>query len=323
MSDTLKKLAPLVRQVNEVMAELIARDEEAASRIGSYSFEGGGKRLRPLLFCLLTEALGEELSRKKLEMASAFEFLHMATLIHDDIVDLAETRRGRTAAHLVFGVPEAVLGGDYLLAKSSLLGADTANMECITIMAGIVSALSLGELTQLSCRRQVELPESDYFKIIYRKTAILMEGAVKCAAVLAGASQELIKASAAFGQAFGLAFQIIDDILDYQGDEAAFGKPVGHDLEEGKITLPFIRAREAAVGDARGRLCELAGRNPLERAEREEVIRMVIASGGVESARLKAEELSREAVKALDVFPPSAAKEILRSLAAEAVSRNF
>jgi len=303
------------------MAGLLARDEEAVARVSGYSFEGGGKRLRPLLFCLVTEALGVELTTERLETAVSFELLHMATLLHDDIVDLAVLRRGREAAHLVFGVPEAILAGDYLLAKASLLASRTGNIECVKIMSKVVGALSLGELVQLGARRQVDLSEEDYFKIIYRKTAILMEGAARTAAVLAGSRGPELEAAVVYGRQFGLAFQIMDDILDYQGDQATFGKPVGHDLDEGKITLPFIRAREALSDDRRERLCELAGSEHLTAQDHEEIRELVNRGGGVISARIKADELAHEALFALDRLPPTPARDHLKTLARDSAAR--
>lgn len=315
-------LAPLIKRVNEVMLELIHRDEAVVARVSGYSFEGGGKRLRPLMFCLVSEALGRPLDQKTMETSTAFEFLHMATLLHDDIIDAAELRRGRAAAHIAFGVPEVILAGDYLLAKAAILGAETENFSCVRIMSEVVSSLSLGELVQLEARRKVVLAEDDYFKIIYRKTAALMEGATKTAAILAGADETVVKAATRYGRQFGLAFQIVDDILDYQGDEAAFGKPVGHDLDEGKITLPFIRARESLSDDKRERLAELAEHEDISLAEHEEIAALVREGHGVESSRFKADELIHEAVAALELFPPSPARDWLEALALYTVSRN-
>lgn len=311
----------LVKIINETMTRLIERDEEVVARVSGYSFEGGGKRLRPLLFCLMTEALGAELTPARLEAATAFEFLHMATLLHDDIVDEATMRRGRPAAHLTFGVPETILAGDYLLAKAALIGAETGDMDCVKIMSSVVRSLSLGELVQLGARRQVELSEEDYFKIIYRKTAALMEGATRSAAVLAGAQGPILEAAAAYGRQFGLAFQIMDDILDYQSDQKTFGKPVGHDLDEGKITLPFIRAREALSDDKRNRLCDLAGHEQLSSQDHEEIRELVTEGGGVNSARVKADELAHEALSALNLLPPGPARDHLKTQALNSTSR--
>ena len=280
MTEFMHLLAPLIDRINQALTEQIARDAAVVARIGAYNFQGGGKRLRPLIFCLISEALGRALTPEAVAASTAFEFLHMATLLHDDIVDQAEVRRGRTAAHLVFGVPETVLAGDYLLAKAARLGADTENLGCVKTLSKMVSALALGELNQIGARRRADLTEAEYFKIIYRKTAVLMEGAAQCAALLAGADEETAAAARLYGRQVGLAFQIVDDILDYQGDPAALGKPIGRDLDEGKITLPFIRAREALAGPRRERLLELAGLDRLNANDHREIAGLLAEGQG-------------------------------------------
>lgn len=321
MADIPATFKALIDRVNETMLRLIAEDEPAVGLVEDYSFQGGGKRLRPLIFCLVTEALGRELGEASLEMSAAFEFLHMASLLHDDIVDLAELRRGRAAAHLAFGVPETVLAGDYLLAKAAGLGAASGNIDCVKIMCRLVRELSLGELSQLAARRQSELMEDMYFRIIYRKTAVLMEGTARSAALLAGASERRQRAAAEFARLFGLAFQIVDDILDYKGDAESFGKPVGHDLDEGKITLPFIVARDNLDQARRLRLCQLASLERRGQPERLEIRALVEAGGGLRLAEAKAEDLSNQALNRLEELPPGPAVEALMELTEAALGR--
>ncbi|MDL2259475.1 polyprenyl synthetase family protein [Deltaproteobacteria bacterium OttesenSCG-928-K17] len=327
MADIMTSLTPLIERINSVMLELISRDEEVVARISGYGFEGGGKRLRPVMFCLITEALGRPLNQLALETSCSFEFLHLATLLHDDIVDLAEVRRGRMAAHLAFGVPGTVLAGDYLLAKAAGLGAMTGNIDCVKVMSEAARILSLGELVQLGARRRADLPEEEYFQIIYRKTAVLMEGACRTAAILAGADEGTLQAAVDYGRKFGLAFQIVDDVLDYRGDEATFGKPVGHDLEEGKITLPFILAREALAAEPltgkAERLMELAGAETVDDQARAEIIALVQEGGGIKAALRRAGDLANEAAAALSALAPSAALEKLQALAAFTVDRQW
>ncbi|GHV57855.1 octaprenyl-diphosphate synthase [Deltaproteobacteria bacterium] len=321
MTEIMNSLAPLTDRINQALTEQIARDAAAVARIGGYIFEGGGKRLRPLIFCLISEALGRPLTPEVITTSTAFEFLHMATLLHDDIVDLAEVRRGRAAAHLAFGVQETVLAGDYLLSKAARLGAATNNLACMKILSGMVGTLALGELAQLDARRRVELDEAEYFRIIYRKTAVLMAGAAQSAALLAEAGDEVVAEARRYGRQIGLAFQIMDDILDYQGDPGDLGKPAGHDLDEGKITLPFIRAREALGEPRRGRLLGLAERGRLSREDHRAIADLVAESQGVAAARRQAEELAREAGLALAGWPPSPARDRLEALAAYITAR--
>jgi octaprenyl-diphosphate synthase len=317
-------LAPLADRVNRTLEHLISRDAAVVARISGYSLQGGGKRLRPLIFCLVSSALGREITPEVLTTSAAFELLHLASLLHDDIVDAAEVRRGRAAAHLAFGVPETVLAGDYLMAKASRLGADTENMACVRIMSGLVKTMALGELAQLGARRRTALGAAEYFRIIYRKTAVLLEGAAKCAAVLAGAGPSATAAAGRYGRKLGLAFQIIDDLLDYQGDEAALGKPAGHDLDEGKITLPFILAREALPPARRERLENLAGPETgrLSRENFQEISALVAEGRGLAEARLKAETLAAQAARVLSAWPSSPAREHLAALAAYVTARS-
>jgi len=326
MTDILTSLAPLADRINQTLAELIARDEGVVARISGYNFQGGGKRLRPLVFCLVSAALGRALTQKVLATSAAFEFLHQATLLHDDIVDQSTVRRGRPAAHLAFGVPQTILAGDYLLSKASRLGAETENLASIRLLARMVGTMSLGELAQLDARRQVDLGPAEYFRIIYRKTAVLLEAAARSAAVLAEAAPLAQSAAGRFGRKLGLAFQIIDDLLDYQGDEAVLGKPVGRDLDEGKITLPFILAREALPPDRRDRLCRLAGPDAaaggrLSPEAFQEIAGLVAEGGGLEAARQQAEYLAERAVEALAAWPPSPARDQLTALAAYVTTR--
>ncbi len=322
MVGVMQNLASMIEQINQAMTAVLARDEELVARIGTYSFEGGGKRLRPLIFSLVTEALGSPLTSQRLETAVAFEFLHMATLLHDDIIDEAQVRRGRAATHLAFGVPETILAGDYLLANAALLSVAEGNLANSRILAEIVATMSVGEMVQLSVRRKVDLTLDEYLNIIYRKTAALFEGAAHGAAVLAGADVETQAHLKAYGRKLGLAFQIMDDVLDYQSDEATFGKPVGHDLDEGKITLPFIKARESLAAEAKERLEQLAAMEPLGASEKDEIISLVRKGRGVESAVSMAENLIFEAVESLQKLPPSEAKEKLIALASFTVERN-
>ena len=322
MADILTTLGPLTTEINQTMSSLLIQDEELVSQIGLYSFEGGGKRIRPLLFCLTSQALSQTLTPYLLEVGAGFEFLHMATLLHDDVVDAAETRRGRKAAHLAFGTAETVLGGDYFLAKAALLMSCTENIECVRIMSAVVASLSLGELIQLNSRYKGDLTEDKYIQIITRKTAVLMEGATKIAAVLAKGDDAIVRAAANYGSKLGLAFQILDDILDYQSDQETIGKPVGHDLDEGKITLPFIMARENLPPLDRARLEELASKISLSQDMHQEVQALVLKGRGVECSILKASHMVQEAVEALMLFPPSPYRDHLESLAAYMVNRD-
>ncbi len=315
-------LENILYAIKNSMIELIAEDDPLVAEISRYSFDGGGKRLRPLLFCLGSLAVGQKLDKKLLALASSFEFLHMATLLHDDIVDEAETRRGRLAAHLHFGTKEAVLAGDYLLAKAAQIVANCNKPQATSIMAQIVSTLSLGELVQLRSRHKIDLSEKDYFTIIFRKTAALIQGALETAAIMCEAPENYQSALATYGRELGLSFQIMDDILDYETSSLEFGKPVGHDIEEGQITLPFIMARNHLSAPQSRLLSSLMAETETSEKVQREIIDLVKVGGGLELARQKVAESVAKAVLALKPLPESAAKNELIRIAQNSNQRS-
>ena len=315
-------LEDILHNIKNSMIELIAEDDPLVGEISRYSFDSGGKRLRPLLFCLGSLAVGQKLDKKLLALAASFEFLHMATLLHDDIVDEAETRRGRLAAHLHFGTKEAVLAGDYLLAKAAQIVANCNEPRATSIMAQIVSTLSLGELVQLRARHKIDLSEEEYFAIIFRKTAALIQGALETSAIICGAPENYRAALAAYGRELGLSFQIMDDILDYETNSVEFGKPVGHDIEEGQITLPFIMARDHLPGPQSRLLSSLMAETETSEKIQREIVELVKTGCGLELARQKVAEAIEKAVSALGALPESPAKNELIRIAQNSNKRS-
>jgi octaprenyl-diphosphate synthase len=320
--DLLTSLAPLTGRINETMRGILSEDANLLGEAALYNLMGGGKRLRPLIFCLSHAALGGEMDEGVFRLASTFEFLHMASLMHDDIVDQADTRRGRPAAHHIFGIPETVMAADYLLAKASMMALVKRNIDVAMIMSDVVANLSLGELWELKARSRADLSEEDYFGIILKKTAVLLEAVAWAAGVLLDAEEGQISALRDYGRRLGLAFQIMDDILDYRSDAAVLGKPVGQDLGEGRITLPFILARERLGAGDRDALMALGSKNVLTEADKKAVGKLVDKAGGLEKSLEKAKALSEEAVKALTVLPESGERETLARLAFYTVGRD-
>ncbi|MDR0547803.1 MAG: polyprenyl synthetase family protein, partial [Deltaproteobacteria bacterium] len=268
--DYLALLAPLTAQVDQKLKELLSEVDDFPARVGLYGLASGGKRLRPLIFCLTASALGRAIDDQVLTISAAYELLHLASLYHDDIIDVAETRRGRPAAHLAFGLPEALLAADYLIAKSAEVCLLTENLACFEVFIRVVRELTLGELAQLKNQRRVDLPLSDYESIIYRKTGALMEGVGLTAALWLKAENSIVTAIGEFGRSLGLAFQIIDDVLDFEGQPGKLGKPIGQDLDEGRITLPLIIARDRLSPLDRDRLMALESlevKSPADKAE--------------------------------------------------------
>ncbi|MDR1164672.1 MAG: polyprenyl synthetase family protein [Deltaproteobacteria bacterium] len=315
------KLAALASQINGVLESVLGADSELLGEIGFYSFLAGGKRLRPLVFLLVAESLGLEINPQTVKTSAVFEFLHMATLLHDDIVDQADSRRGQMAAHHKFGIPETVLAGDYLLSKAATIAMDSGDIDFLGLLIVSLRELALGELYQLRARRVSRLTLAEYLDIIGRKTAALFRATALAAATLAKADSPAKEAIALYGERYGLSFQILDDILDYESSPEALGKPVLKDLTEGRITIPFILARDALPAPKSQRLAFLGARLSLSPAEKEEVFSLIRAGDGVARAADKALEFARAAREALHALPPSEARETLQELALANVGR--
>ncbi|MBF0233147.1 MAG: polyprenyl synthetase family protein, partial [Desulfamplus sp.] len=223
---------------------------DLVSDIAGHLLFSGGKRLRPLLM-LLSSRLCNYQGDLAVKFSTIFEYLHAATLLHDDVVDEANMRRGKEAAHSRWSVPKVVLTGDFLLARSLSLAAETGIPALISVMAGITEDMSQGEIDQMVQKGRVDLSEEEYLKIIKRKTAVLIQGACRSGAIIAHAGKEKEDALDLYGYHLGMAFQMADDLLDYTGDAASLGKKPGADIREGKLTLPLIHALYAANSDDR------------------------------------------------------------------------
>lgn len=288
-----KLLAPLANQ--EVKARVLALAAPAdqaltdnltshvsfIEEVSNYIIFSGGKRLRPVLFLLASRALGRMAEPRH---AAIFEYLHAATLLHDDVVDSAGLRRGRPAARVKYGNDTVILVGDFLFSKSYSLSVEVADHRFVQALTDCTIHMAEGQVLEVLHTDDLELNHEGYLKVIMAKTAVLLAAACQMGAIYAGASDQVVRAFYDYGMELGIAFQIVDDALDYVGSEHEFGKPVGHDLEEGKITLPFIHARQQAPADLRQRLFDLArqGRQePRVLAEAKEIIRV---QGGVEAA---------------------------------------
>ena len=316
----INRLTPIFGRVDSEIKAQLSSDVPLVSEICQYILLAGGKRVRPTLFVLAAHLCGLE-TGFEYQIAPAFEYLHAATLLHDDVVDAADTRRGRKAAHLVYGNPGVILVGDYLLAKSMGLGAETGRLAFTEVMAGVVAQMAEGEVLQMLHARDPEITEEDYEKVIYRKTGVLIESACYLGAIIADAPGEQAEALKEFGRNIGLAFQIIDDTLDYTGNTSEFGKPVGHDLDEGKVTLPLIRTLARAVPEDRKALAGLIVKTTRTDEEFSQVRRLLDRYQGLSQAMDQASQTVGQAQAALSVFPESSVKRNLVELADYIVSR--
>ncbi len=281
----------------------------------------GGKRLRPLLILLCSRLCGRNDSFI-IKFATIFEFLHTATLLHDDIIDDASVRRGKPVAHKLFGASITVLVGDFLLARALSIASETRNPEIIGLIANVTEQMSQGEIHQLMKKGDTGLTEAEYMEVIHRKTGVLIQGACQAGAMLAGAPEHAVSALGSFGKHTGLVFQIADDVLDYIADTKKLGKKVGADLREGKLTLPVIYALSKA-GSRDKKIMEKIILDPdFSPQDFETLVNLIKDYGGITYATDLARRHLAEAKKSLEIFHDSPEKETLELIAEYALKRS-
>lgn len=314
-------LAPIaddMRRVDGVIRERLRSDIALIGTIGEYIIGGGGKRLRPAVLLLIACALGYR-GTAHTQLAAVIEFIHTATLLHDDVVDESDLRRGRATSNAMFGNAASVLVGDFLYSRSFQMMVDAGSMRVMRILADATNRIAEGEVLQLMNVHDPSVDEARYLMVVERKTATLFEAAARIGAVLAGADPSTEAACARYGASLGTAFQMIDDVLDYSGNADDIGKRLGDDLREGKTTLPLIHALRSSTP---------ADRTLVERAIREgggnfaEIAQIVRASGSLDYARGRAEEESAIAFEALEALPDSEFKQSLLELNRFAMRRD-
>jgi octaprenyl-diphosphate synthase len=305
--------------VDREIRRQLASDVALVSQVGDYIVGAGGKRLRPLLVVLAARAAGATGSAH-IPTAALIEFIHTATLLHDDVVDDSAKRRGRDTANEMFGNPASVLVGDFLYSRAFQMMAALESPAVIRVMADATNTIAAGEVLQLMNSGDPDTTEVRYLEVIYRKTARLFEAGAQIAAIVANAPPEVEAALARYGKHLGIAFQLIDDALDYRGDEVELGKNVGDDLAEGKPTLPLIHALRH--GDsAATRLI----RDAIEQGGTEDqapILAVIESTGGLDYTARLAESEAELALEALAQIPASAYRDALGALARFAVTRN-
>ena len=313
-------MAEDLRRIDQVIVERLASDVVLVNQVAQYIVGGGGKRLRPLSVVLAARACGYA-DDKHVDAAAIIEFIHTATLLHDDVVDSSDRRRGRDTANHVFGNEASVLVGDYLYSRAFQMMVGLGNLRIQEVMANATNTIAEGEVLQLMNAHDPDTTEERYLEVIYRKTAKLFEAGAQVAAILSGASPEVEQAMVAYGRHLGTAFQLVDDSLDYTADGAELGKNVGDDLAEGKPTLPLIYAMAHSSVDDTARLRLAVENGGVE--ELEAVTRAIESAGGLEyTARLARREADL-AIDALSRLPESAYLGSLRALADFAVGRSY
>jgi octaprenyl-diphosphate synthase len=305
-------------EVDKVIAQRLDSGVPLVGEVSRYIISAGGKRLRPALLLLVCGAL-EHRGPQRFNLAAVVEFIHTATLLHDDVVDASTLRRGRATANESFGNPASVLVGDFLYSRAFQMMLDAGQMRIMEILAEATNVIAEGEVLQLMNMHDASLDEAGYLRVIRSKTAKLFEASARLGAVVAGAPAEVERACAEYGQALGTAFQVIDDVLDYDGDAAEMGKNLGDDLREGKATLPLIAAMQRGTADQRALI-----QNAIETggvAELERIVAIVRETGALEVTRDAAAAEARRAINAASQLPVNEYSQGLLQLAAQLLQR--
>jgi octaprenyl-diphosphate synthase len=305
--------------VDGVIRDRLRSDVALVNQIGHYIIGAGGKRIRPRLLLLFARALGFQ-GPERYTLAAVVEFIHTATLLHDDVVDESSMRRGRATANEMFGNAASVLVGDFLYSRAFQMMVSVNRMSVLDVLADATNVIAEGEVLQLMNMHDPDLAVDEYLRVIRFKTAKLFEASARLGAVLAEAPAQVEDHCAAYGRALGTAFQLVDDLLDYDGDSRALGKNVGDDLREGKPTLPLLVAMERATDDDRALIRSAIERGEVERLD--DIVRIVRQTGAVETTRDVARREARAAADCLRVLPPSPEREALLEYAARSVDRS-
>jgi octaprenyl-diphosphate synthase len=305
----------------EISHELAHSPVQLVRDLGGHVALAGGKRLRPILV-LLGAALAGAVEPRAVRLGCIVELLHTATLIHDDVVDQAPLRRGRPSAHARFGVDASVLVGDHFYSRCMALLVRDGDLAVMEALAAAMVSMTEAEVFQLERKRAGELSETGYLRIIRQKTATFMSACCRIGGLAGGLAAAEVEALGTYGERIGIAFQIIDDSLDFAADPARLGKATGHDLREGKRTLPLIATLDRATADERARILETLGRPGLLEADVAEVHRLVKVYDGVGYAVGRALAYAETGVAALERLSPSDAREILSVLAEYVIHRD-
>jgi octaprenyl-diphosphate synthase len=317
-ANPLALIADDMREVDLVIAKRLDSGVPLVGQVSRYIIAAGGKRLRPALLLMACGALGYR-GEQRFNLAAVVEFIHTATLLHDDVVDDSTLRRGNATANETFGNPASVLVGDFLYSRAFQMMVDAQDMRIMQVLADATNVIAEGEVLQLMNMHNAGLDEAGYLQVIRSKTAKLFEASARVGAILAGANAALENACTQYGQALGTAFQVIDDVLDYAGDAAVMGKCLGDDLREGKATLPLIAAMQRGTASERDLI-----RSAIENgtvSQLDNVITIVRRTGALEISRQAAAKEAGRAIEAARSLPAGPHADSLIQLAAQLLDR--
>jgi octaprenyl-diphosphate synthase len=313
-------MATEMSEVDAVIRRRLASEVVLINQISHYIISAGGKRIRPMLLLLFAKALGFTGSQRH-ELAAVVEFIHTATLLHDDVVDESALRRGLDTANALFGNAASVLVGDFLYSRAFQMMVGIDQMRVLDVLAEATNVIAEGEVLQLMNMHDPEIEIPDYLRVIRYKTAKLFEASARLGAVLAGASTPVESACADFGRHLGTAFQLVDDLLDYEGSTTELGKNVGDDLREGKPTLPLLLAMQRGSQAQRETIRHAIEHGEVDRLQ--EIVQIVKDTGAIEGTREAAREEAGRAEACLDALPPSPYREGLLELCVRSIDRSF
>jgi octaprenyl-diphosphate synthase len=312
-------MAPDMRQVDGVIQRRLASDVAMINQIAHYIISAGGKRIRPMLVLLFSKALGFA-GPERFELAATVEFIHTATLLHDDVVDESALRRGRQTANALFGNAASVLVGDFVYSRAFQMMVSVNRMRVLEVLADATNVIAEGEVLQLMNMHDPDLAVEDYLRVIRFKTAKLFEASARLGAVLADADSRVEESCAEYGRALGTAFQLVDDLLDYEGATAQLGKNVGDDLREGKPTLPLLIAMERGSAQERALIRHAIEHGEIARLS--EIVEIVRHTGAISATRDAARAESDKAMRCLDVLDPTEHRQALVDLCVRSVERS-
>lgn len=313
-------IAQDMREVDQVIARRLDSGVPLIGQVSRYIIAAGGKRLRPALLLLTSGALGYR-GEQRFNLAAVVEFIHTATLLHDDVVDDSALRRGNATANETFGNPASVLVGDFLYSRAFQMMVDAQSMRIMHVLADATNVIAEGEVLQLMNMHNAALDEAGYLQVILSKTAKLFEASARVGAILADVSPEMEEACAEYGQALGTAFQVIDDVLDYTGEAAVMGKNLGDDLREGKTTLPLIAAMQRGTASQASLIKTAIETGDVSMLD--QVVNIVKTTGALDIARQAATQEAQRAISAARRLPPCPHTECLIQLAAHLLERQY
>ena len=311
-------MAGEMAQVDAVIHRRLASEVVLINQISHYIVSAGGKRLRPMLVLLFSRALGFE-GPERFEMAATVEFIHTATLLHDDVVDESSLRRGRQTANAMFGNAASVLVGDFLYSRAFQMMVDANSMRVMQVLSDATNVIAEGEVLQLMNMHDASLDEEGYLRVIRSKTAKLFEASARLGAILAGSDASTEAACADYGQALGTAFQVIDDVLDYDGNAIEMGKNLGDDLREGKATLPLILAMQRGSATQSKTVREAIESGSVDKLT--EIVSIVRETGALDGTRAAAAAEAQRAIDAAMQLPDNRHRAAMITLASQLLSR--